>query len=84
MFKISDIEQDYNWYQSNSYTVTVIVGDRSWSYLFALQIATEIKLVQTQKIGYRRWSGVCFRAMIETEIRLVNGSKLTRWSKVIR
>ena len=58
----------------------MVAGDRSWSYLFALQISTEIKLVQTIKIGDRRWSDVRFKAMIESEIRLVNGSKLTRWA----
>ena len=62
----------------------MMAGDGSWSYLFTFQIATEIKLVQTIKIGDRRWSGVRFRAMIETEISLINGSKLTRQSKVIR
>ena len=28
----------------------MMVGDRSWSYLFALQIASEIKLVQILKL----------------------------------
>ena len=58
----------------------MMVGDQSWSERFAFQIATEIKLVQTIEIGDPRWSGVRFRAVIETKIRLVNGSKLIRWA----
>ena len=58
----------------------MMVGVQSWSDLFAFQIATEIKLVQTITLSDWMWSSVCFRAMIESEIRLVNGSKLTRWS----
>ena len=61
-----------------------MVGDRSWLDFFAFEIATEIKLVHTIKIRDRRISGVCFRAMVESEIRLVIVSKLARWSKVIR
>ena len=62
----------------------MMVGDQSWSDPSSFQIGTEINLVQTVRIGDRRWSGVRFRAMIETEISLINGSKLTRQSKVIR
>ena len=57
-FNISDIDPDYNWDHTSSYTLTMMVGDRSWSDLFAFQIATEIKLVQTITLG--DWRRSCF------------------------